>query len=441
MSFHLSRRRLVGGTAAAAAGIGLGNLLISQALARLAALQSGPVKIDYWHRHSGNTAKEWEKLAAQFNTEMAGKVEVTTVSQGNIQELNQKIRAAAAGNALPGATMADDADITQYAANGIIVPIEPYLNNSDYGIPAADQADFFPNQLNRHKLPIYNNHTMSFPQGFSFHTCYWNADALAKAGFDGPPKTWQEFSAHLRAVVKANPGLFGWNIGNAGDDFISCMLMYGVTWIKEDHKSSNFDRPEALEIMTWWKQIYDDGIFAVIDTADQAFMSGKAAYYIDSSGNSGDFLKNITEFKWNCGLPPQGANNPTPVTEMYGPINAIPKNDEAKQLAGWLWLKWLATPGPMADWVTSTSYFPTRKSVATSPELTAYYQQNPYAGKLVKEVAPLARIIEPHPALVEIRSQITPNIVNEVLLGQLSPKDGMLKLTSEANAAIQAASS
>src|SRR5262249_22851037 len=278
---------------------------------------------------------------------------------------------------------------------------------------------------------------MSFPQGFSFHTCYWNADALAKAGFDGPPKTWQEFPDHLRAVVAANPGLFGWNIGNAGDDFISCMLMYGVTWIKEDHKSSNFDRPEALEIMTWWKQIYDDGIFAVIDNADQAFISGKAAYYIDSSGNSGDFLQNITTFKWDCGLPPQGANNPTPVTEMYGPINAIPKNDESKQLAGWLWLKWLVNPGPMADWVTRTSYFPTRMSVASSQELAAYYQRNTYAGKLVKDVAPLARIIEPHPALVEIRSQITPNIVNEVLLGQLSPQDGMLKLTPEATPAIE----
>src|SRR5262249_43469804 len=91
MSFQLSRRRLVGGTAATAAGIGLGNLTTSHALARLAALQNSPVKIDFWHRHSGDTAKEWDKLAAQFNTEMAGKVEVTTVPQGNIQELNQKI--------------------------------------------------------------------------------------------------------------------------------------------------------------------------------------------------------------------------------------------------------------------------------------------------------------------------------------------------------------
>src|SRR5262249_37522237 len=157
------------------------------------------------------------------------------------------------------------------------------------------------------------------------------------------------------------------------------------------------------------------------DNADQAFISGKTAYYIDSSGNSGGFLQSITDFKWDCGLPPQGANNPTPVTEMYGPINAIPKNDEAKQLAGWLLLKWLATPGPMAEWVIASSYFPTRASVAASADLAGYYENNPYAAKLVKDVAPLAKIIEPHPALVEIRSQITPNIVNEVLLGQLSP--------------------
>jgi multiple sugar transport system substrate-binding protein len=369
---------------------------------------------------------------------MAGQVEVTAIAQGDIQELNQKIRAAAAGGALPGATMGDDADITQYAANGIIVDIEPFLNDAEQGMSADEQADFLPNQLNRHKLPIYDDQMMSFPQGFSFHTCYWNADALQKAGFDAPPKTWQEFPDHLRAVVKASPGMLGWNIGNAGDDFISMMLMYGVTWIKDDGSATNFDRPEALEIMTWWKELADDGLFAVIDgdEASNAFTAGKSVYYIDSSGNADDFERDITAFAWDCGLPPQGANNPHPVCEMYGPINAIPKNDAAKELAGWLWLKWLTTPDALSEWVTVTGYFPSRYSVADSPELKAYYEQYPRAGKLLTEAAPLARIIVPHPALQQIRSQITADNVNEVLLGRLSPEDGILKLTAEANQAL-----
>src|SRR5262249_8857601 len=100
------------------------------------------------------------------------------------------------------------------------------------------------------------------------------------------------------------------------------------------------------------------------------------------------------------------------------------------------WLKWLTTPAAMAQWVMATDYFPSRVSVADSPELTDYYGKNPYAAKLVKEVAPLAHILSPSPALVTVRGQIAADVVNEVLLGRLSPEDGVLKLKAEADAAV-----
>jgi ABC-type glycerol-3-phosphate transport system substrate-binding protein len=99
-------------------------------------------------------------------------------------------------------------------------------------------------------------------------------------------------------------------------------------------------------------------------------------------------------------------------------------------------LKWLVTPAAMAEWVMVTDYFPSRVSVADSPELTAYYEGNPNAARLVKEVAPLARILSPSPALTQVRGQIAADVVNEVLLGRLSPEDGQLKLKAEADAAI-----
>ena len=231
---------------------------------------------------------------------MAGQVEVTIVAQGDIQELNQKVRAAAAGGGLPGATMGDDYDITQYAFNDIIVPIEPFMNDAKNGMSAEEQQDFLPNQLNRHKLAIYDDQMMAFPQGFSAFTCFWNVDALKAAGFDGPPKTWQEFPDHVRAVAKANPGMTGWNIGGAGDRFISSLLTSGVQWLADDQKSTNFNSPEALEIMTWWKALADEGLLAVIDgdDANNSFASGKSIYYMDSSGNTADFTVAKPSFTW-----------------------------------------------------------------------------------------------------------------------------------------------
>jgi multiple sugar transport system substrate-binding protein len=338
--------------------------------------------------------------------------------------------------------MGDDYDITQYAANGIIVPIDPFISDAENGLSEEEIADFLPGQINRHKLAIYDDQMMAFPQGFSAFTCFWNADALQAAGFDGPPETWQEFPDHLRAVVQANPGMTGWNIGGAGDRFISVLLTHGVQWLADDNQVSNFDRPETLEILTWWKALADEGLLAVIDGDDarNSFTSGQAVYYMDSSGNTADIALAEPTFTWDCGLPPQGANNPEPITETYGPINAIPTNDEAKQLAGWLWLKWLATPAAMSQWVMVTDYFPSRISVADSPELAEYYEGNPAAGTLVKEVAPLARILSPSPALTQVRGQVTADVVNEVLLGMLTPEDGQLKLKAEADAAIAEAS-
>src|SRR5688572_15838110 len=164
----LNRRRFVAGSlGAGVAALAARDTSFAAALNRLVALQDGPVAIDFWHRNTGAAAEEWPVLAEAFNAEMAGAIEVTAIAQGNIQELNQKIRAAAAGGGLPGATQGDDYDITQYAANGILVPFDPYIDDPENGLTAEEKADFLPSQIERHKLDVYDGQTMAFPQGFS----------------------------------------------------------------------------------------------------------------------------------------------------------------------------------------------------------------------------------------------------------------------------------
>lgn len=396
------------------------------------------VEIDYWHRSTGDAAKAFETLAADFNAQYMGKIKVTPVAQGSIADLNKKVRAAATGGGLPGALMGDDYDVTQYAYSKIIVPIDPYIEDPTHGLTMEQRADFLPNQIGRHKLPIYDNRTVAFPQGFSAFTTFWNVDALQKAGFSGPPKTWKEFPDHARAVAKANPGMATWYIGGAGDRFISVLMTYGVEWLKPDSRESNFDAPEALEIMTWWKQLYDEKLLDIPkESARDLFVARKAAYFMDSSASSVGLAPLVKDFQWNAALPPQGANSTKMQTETYGPVNAIPKTDPEKQLAGWLWLKWLTTPQPIAKWIAATSYFPATKAAVDGPDLKEFYTKYPVASRLVKEVAPVARILAPSPALTEVRGQVVANVVNEVLLGQLTPEAGVRKMKAEADKAIR----
>jgi ABC-type glycerol-3-phosphate transport system substrate-binding protein len=397
------------------------------------------VPIEYWHRISGDSAVLLETFAAEFNEQHAGAIQVTSIAQGTIQELNQKVRAAAAGGGMPGAVMADDYDVTAYAASDIIVPLDDYISSSEHGLSQDQIADILPNQLNRHKLDIYGGSTMAFTQGFSAFTTFWNADMLQQAGLDGPPASWDAFPDHVRAVSEANGGVPGWLIGGAGDRFISTLKTYGVEWLKAGGAESNFDAPEALEIMTWWRALSDEGLLAVPqESARDAFIAGQSAYFMDSSGNTAGFSLNVKDFAWSAALPIQ-RGTAAPVTETYGPVNAIPKTSAEQQLAGWTWIKWLLTPEVHARWAASTNYFPATRSALENPALQEYYSGNPTARRLVDEVAPNATILPPSPALTEVRGQIVANVVNEVLLGQLSPEEGVRKMKAEADAAIQRA--
>lgn len=167
-------------------------------------------------------------------------------------------------------------------------------------------------------------------------------------------------------------------------------------------------------------------------------MAGQSIYFMDSSGWTSDFSAATMNFTWDARLPFQ-RNTPAPLTETYGPVNALPKTNAEQQLAGWMWIKWLLTPAVHARWAAATNYFPATKSALGDPALGKYYEGNPTARKLVDALAPLATILPPSPALTEVRGQITANVVNEVLLGQLTPEEGQKKLKADADAAIKRA--
>jgi ABC-type glycerol-3-phosphate transport system substrate-binding protein len=410
----------------------------STGAAEAAPMADALIEIEYWHRQSGDTALLLETLAGEFSTLSEGTITVTSIAQGSIAELNQKVRAAAAGGGMPGAVMADDYDVTQYVASNLLVALDDYVAHPEYGLSEEQVADILPNQFNRHKLELYDNRLMAFTQGFSAFTTFWNVDATQTVGMDRPPLLWSEFPDYARAISEANEGKPAWLISGAGDRFISTMLTSGASWLKEGGEESNFDAPEALEVMTWWRALSDEGLLTVTPDARDLFMAFENLHFMDSSGNAARFNASLEGFEWNAGLPPQYADAPGPITEMYGPINTIPVTDADKQLAGWRWISWLVTdPEIHSRMVKQTNYFPSTVSATETALSQETYAENPTFRRLIDEVSPFAQILAPSAALPQVRGEITANVVNEVLIGQLTPEEGVQKLKAEADAAIR----
>jgi ABC-type glycerol-3-phosphate transport system substrate-binding protein len=405
---------------------------------RFASAQGEPKKIEYWHRLSGDSATAIDAVAQQFNAEHAGLIEVTAIPQGDIQQLSQKVRAAAAGGGLPGALMADDANVLAYYKSDVIVPFDDYVGDATNGLTQEERDDFLPNQLTRHQLPLYDNHQMTMPIGFSTFTLYWNIDALAAAGITAAPKTWVELADAVRAVAAATPGMVFYAQADLGSVFIFMLNTYGVSWLKESGEESNFDAPEALEAMTLLKALGDEKLIVPEENHTDLFAAGKSPFFLQSSVNARRFPDTVKGlFQWDAGMPPQGRTDRDPQTEMFGPLNVLPKTDDETQLAGWTWLKWLTSPAPHAQFNQTAGYFPARKSAALEPVLADYYASNPIHAALFENVAPFAKIPQPGPGLVEIRGAITSNVVASVLLGRLSAEEAVKQLKGEADEAIQ----
>ncbi|MCO5219637.1 MAG: extracellular solute-binding protein [Thermomicrobiales bacterium] len=408
-------------------------------LSSSAKAQDSALVVDYWHRYGGSRAETLNVMAEMFN-EIRPEYKVSAISQGDIAESNQKLRAAAAGGGLPAAISADDYDITGYTAAGILIDLDPFVHDPDLGFSEEEIAAFLPSQFDRHKLPIYDDRRMAFPQAFSAMTFWWNEDAIKAAGFDTPIETWDEFPDFLRKIVEANPGMNAWMEEDPGSRFMSIMKTCGVEWLKDDGVTPNFDAPEAVEILTWWKELYDEGLLQFTQSNKiEVFAAGQTAIMLHSSSAGPALASQVTGFTYNGGLPPQGANTDTLRTETYGSLNAVPRNSPELEQAGWEWIKWLASPEAFAVWVPASNYFPARTDLLEIPEIAAFYDADPVALKLLEEVAPAATILSPSAALTEVRGTIVPTAIEEVMMGKYTPEEGVMKMQAESISAIERA--
>ena len=87
----------------------------------------------------------------------------------------------------------------------------------------------------------------------------------------------------------------------------------------------------------------------------------------------------------------------------------------AQKEAGWAFIKWMTEPAQTISLSKATGYMPIRTSAVNSPEMQAFYKQNPNYKTAIDQLRTAQRF--PYtPALIEIqREVIQPNLEAAVL--------------------------
>jgi multiple sugar transport system substrate-binding protein len=347
-----------------------------------AAIDADPtgVEITYWHQFTRHQQETIEALAAEFNATNEWGIKVTAEFGGRYDDLyNKMITSIAAGNT-PDLVAAYQNQAAGYQTSGALVDIKPYMDHPTWGL-GADKADYFEGFLNQDVSSQFGGMMIGFPTNRSLEVLYYNKDWLSQLGFSGPPASWDDFYAMCKKATNPATGQYGYAIATGASNVYAQIISRGGEIARPDGSGYSYDTPEMAASMRFMKKLYDEGLGRKIAEAygeQNDFANRKVLFTIGSTAGLPFYAGSVAKgeqglFAWSVAAIPH--TTPKPVLDIYGASISMPKSTPEKQLAAWLFLKFLSQPEAQATWVEATNYFPVRKSTVNG--LGEYMAKNP----------------------------------------------------------------
>lgn len=339
-----------------------------------------PTTISFWHVYTGADGAAIDSLVKKFEAAHPG-ISVEPQFVGGFNDLNKKVVSALQAGSPPDLAIGYPPNVLDYVKSKRVLDLTPYIGKARVGLDDKDLADILPGELRRNRYSAQKGAYLSFPFAVNVAVLYYNADLLAKAGFDSPPQTWTDFERACQAVKSLGKLCYS---ANANASTLNALgYSHGTGPLTADGKAA-FDTAPWKEVFGLLGRLVDSGTTRLASNGDaqtvdqNEFVSGQAAFIIRSSRAAPFLAKAIgNKFRWNAAALPQATATDKPTTALYGPGLVVFTSDADRQLASWQLIRFLSSPEAQASWATSTGNLPIRRSVLTDPVYAAYLQKHP----------------------------------------------------------------
>jgi len=310
-----------------------------------------------------------------FNAENELGITAEAIYQGNYNDLYTKIDAALQEGEPPQLAAAYIEQILAWeqAQADAIADLEPYVNDPQWGLTGAEQADFYPLFW---KDDLVKGKRIGLPAQRSAYVLAYNTSWARELGFSAPPETPAQFRAQACAAAAANrldadpdnDGTGGWAVNTAPSAILSWFFAFDSQVVKPDGSGYAFDTPETEKTLTFLKSLYDGGCAwqksdASPDEYAEAEFAARQALFITTAladlPQLGAAMRSANNRdKWTViGFPTADRQ---PVIGTFGPSFVVFQGRPEEQLAAWLLAEWLSAPAQQARFIQASSTFPTR---------------------------------------------------------------------------------
>ncbi len=337
----------------------------------------------FWHVSTRKHEKVLMEIIDGFNKSNPYGIKVVPEYAGYYGDIYKKILAGIAAGETPDMAIGYANQVAEYAKAGVIVPLDPFMNSKKYGFTEEDKKDFMWNLLEGDKRPEFGGQYLSFAHSRSMQVMYYNVDWLKELGYDGPPKTWDEFKEMCMKATDPAKGTHGYAYSGSASLFATLVFTFGGDIVTKDNQKVAFNSEAGLKALQLLKDLFDSGCaYEVAERyGDQKDFANRKALFTFGSTAGLPYYRSAIEsseagpFQWDIAAPPTAIGKP--VVNVYGPSAAIFKSVPERELAGWLFFKYWAEPKNVAKWAMVANYFPIRKSAIELPEMQEYMKKNP----------------------------------------------------------------
>jgi ABC-type glycerol-3-phosphate transport system substrate-binding protein len=327
------------------------------------------VSIQVWHAFAGSAYDVFVRQTAQFNAVNEWGILVDPTGYGDYTTLFDAMGTALDAGQAPNLVAALPEQALTWDASGAVVDLNPYLGDPTWGLGRDAIADIPPTFWAQDNV---SGKQLGLPAQRSARFLFYNKTWAQKLGFANPPTTADEFrqqacaanASFLKDKDPKNDGYGGWIVDTAWQTTYSWLLAFDGS--VADGNAYGFRTDPNLATLKFLKGLYDDHC-AWLSTEPTPFDSFAHRSALFVSGDLADLplaaesmsrLKSADE--WTL-IPFPGPQERAVV--VYGPSYTMLKSSPEKQLAAWLFARWLLSPENQALWVEATGLFPLRTSM------------------------------------------------------------------------------
>lgn len=327
------------------------------------------VHIQAWHAFGGQAAVLFSNQVAQFNAVNQWGITVEPHPYGDYTSLFDAVNATFDSGQNPDVVAALPEQTLRWDESGAVIDLQPYLADPEWGMTANELADIPEIFIAQDNV---DGRQLGLPAQRSARFIFYNQTWARELGFADPPTTTEEFrqqacaanASYLKDSNPKNDGYGGWIVDTNWQTTYSWFLAFdgGVV----DGDAYTFRTNPNLAALQYVKDLFDSHCawistestpFESFARRSALFVTGDLAEVNAETASMAD-LKNTDQ--WTV-IPFPGEQGSLIVT--YGPSYSVLKSSPEKQLAAWLFVRWLLSPESQAQWVESTGLFPLRNSV------------------------------------------------------------------------------